>query len=210
MIRVLLADDQQPVRAALRLLLDAEPDIEVVGEAANGAEAVHLTRWRRPDVVLMDIRMPHQDGLTAIEELAGSSARILVLTTFDLDDYLYRALRAGAAGFLLKDNDPELLTTAIRAVHGGHGLIDPKVTSGLIRRFAELAPAPPGPELATLTDREREVLRALARGLSNAEIAAELAVGEGTVKTHVARVLAKLGLRTRVHAVIYAHEHDLG
>ncbi|MCK2242271.1 MULTISPECIES: response regulator transcription factor [unclassified Crossiella] len=210
MIRVLLADDQQPVREALRLLLSAEPDIEIVGEAANGAEAVHLTRWRRPDVVLMDIRMPHQDGLSAIEELAGTPARILVLTTFDLDDYLYRALRAGAAGFLLKDNDPELLTSAIRAAHQGHGLIDPKVTGSLVRRFAELSPAPPGPELAALTGRERTVLRALARGLSNAEISAELGVGEGTVKTHVARVLAKLGLRTRVHAVIYAHEHDLG
>ncbi|MGO1051669.1 response regulator [Crossiella sp. CA198] len=210
MIRVLLADDQQPVREALRLLLSAEPDIEIVGEAANGAEAVHLTRWRRPDVVLMDIRMPHQDGLSAIEELAGTPARILVLTTFDLDDYLYRALRAGAAGFLLKDNDPELLTSAIRAIHQGQGLIDPKVTGSLIRRFAQLSPAPPGPELGALTGRERTVLRALARGLSNAGIAAELGVGEGTVKTHVARVLAKLGLRTRVHAVIYAHEHDLG
>jgi len=211
MIRVLIADDQEPVREALRLVLDGEPDIEVVDEAANGAEAVRKALWRRPDVVVMDLRMPHLDGIAAIRQLASSELppRVLALTTFDLDEYLFGALRAGAAGFLLKDSDPELLLDAVRALHTGQGLIDPQVTGRLISRFAALSPDPPTHELDLLTPREREVLRHIARGLSNAEIAETLVIEPGTVKTHVARVLGKLGLRTRVHAVIYAYEHGL-
>ncbi|CAM3937632.1 response regulator transcription factor [Kibdelosporangium persicum] len=211
MIHVLIADDQEPVREALRLVLDGEPDIEVVDEAANGAEAVRKALWRRPDVVVMDLRMPHLDGIAAIHQLANSepAPRVLALTTFDLDEYLFGALRAGAAGFLLKDSDPELLLDAVRALHAGHGLIDPQVTGRLISRFAALSPNPPTHELDLLTPREHEVLRHIARGLSNAEIADTLVIEPGTVKTHVARVLSKLGLRTRVHAVIYAYEHGL-
>ncbi|MET0136289.1 MAG: response regulator transcription factor [Kibdelosporangium sp.] len=208
MIRVLIADDQAAVREAVRLMLSSVPDIMVVSEAVNGADAVSQALDRKPDVVVMDIRMPRLDGIAAIGALAGAS-RVLALTTFDLDEYLFGALRAGAAGFLLKDCDPDLLIEAVRAVHRGHGLIDPQVTGRLIGRFAELSPRPVTAELDQLTAREREVLLHVAWGLSNAEIATALSVGEGTVKTHVARVLAKLGLKTRVHVVIYAYEHGL-
>ncbi|ONI84486.1 DNA-binding response regulator [Actinosynnema sp. ALI-1.44] len=208
MIRVLVADDQSEVREALHTILAAEPDIAVVAEASNGAQAVTQALDHRPDVVVMDIRMPYLDGITAIRALAGVS-RVLTLTTFDLDDYLFGALRAGAAGFLLKDSDPALLIDAVRAVHRGHGLIDPQVTGRLIGRFAELSPHPAPAEQDSLTERENEVLRQVAYGLTNAEIAHALSIGEGTVKTHVARILSKLDLRTRVHIVIYAYEHGL-
>ncbi|MCP3800230.1 response regulator transcription factor [Allokutzneria sp. A3M-2-11 16] len=211
MIRVVIADDQAEVRSALRLVLDAEPDIEVVAEAADGAEAVRRTEERRPDVLVIDIRMPRLDGIGAITRLAASSGttKIIALTTFGIDEYLFGALRAGATGFLLKDSEPRLLLDAIRAADRGHGLIDPQVTHRLIDRFASLSPRPATAELDRLTPREREVLLEIARGLSNAEIARQLWIEEGTVKTHVVRILAKLGLRTRVHAVIYAHEHGL-
>ncbi|MEU5261623.1 response regulator transcription factor [Amycolatopsis sp. NPDC021455] len=212
MIRTLVADDQEPVRWALRLVLDAEEDIEVVGEAADGAEAVEKARWCGVDVVVLDLRMPRLDGIAAIRRIAESAnpaPAVVALTTFDVDEYLFGALQAGAAGFVLKDSEPALLVDAVRAAAKGQGLLDPQVTRRTIRRFAELAPrpAPSGPD--RLTPREREVLQHVARGMSNAEIAAALTVGEGTVKTHVARVLAKLGLRTRVHLVIHAYEHGL-
>ncbi|MEZ7125407.1 response regulator [Nonomuraea sp. AD125B] len=210
-IRVLIADDQPAVREALILTLDGEPDIEVVGEAADGAEAVHLALWRRPDVVVMDLRMPYVDGIAAIRQLAEveTPPRVLALTTFDTDEYLFGALQSGASGFLLKDSDPELLLEAVRALHGGHGLVDPKVTTRLIHRFARLSPASAADARQRLTTRELEVLRQLARGLSNAEIARALTIEEGTVKTHVASILRKLGLPSRVRAVIYAYEHGL-
>jgi DNA-binding NarL/FixJ family response regulator len=207
MIRVLIADDQAAVREALRLMLSVAGDISVIGEAANGADAVSQALAGKPDVVVMDIRMPRMDGIAAISALRG--VRVLALTTFDLDEYLFGALRAGAAGFLLKDSDPDLVVEAVRAVHRGHGLIDPQVTGRLIGRFAQLSPDPPTRELDRLTDRELEILRHVAWGMTNAEIATALSISEGTVKTHVARVLAKLGLRTRVHVVIYAYEHGL-
>ncbi|WP_329081413.1 MULTISPECIES: response regulator transcription factor [unclassified Streptosporangium] len=210
-IRVVIADDQAAVREALCLTLDGEPDIKVVGQAVNGAEAVHQTLWRRPDVVVMDLRMPYMDGITAIRQVMETEAppKVLALTTFDLDEYLFGALQAGAAGFLLKDSDPELLLDAVRALHRGHGLVDPHVAKRLIHRFAELAPKPVTSALDRLTPREHEVLWQITQGLSNTEIAAALTIEEGTVKTHVARILSKLGLRTRVHAVIYAYEHGL-
>jgi DNA-binding NarL/FixJ family response regulator len=210
-IRVLVADDQAAVRDALRLILDDEPDIEVIGTAANGAEAVRHALWRRPDVVLMDLRMPHLDGVAAIRRLAAADTapKVLALTTFDLDEYLFGALQAGAAGFLLKDSDPDLLVAAVRELHQGRGLIDPQVTGRLINRFTALSPSPATPEFDRLTPREQDVLRLVARGMSNSEIAAACTIGEGTVKTHVNRILTKLGLRTRVHLAIYAHEHGL-
>lgn len=210
-IRVLVADDQEAVRDALRLILDGEPDIEVVDVATNGADAVRLALWRRPDVVVMDLRMPQLDGVAAIRQLTAAECapRVLALTTFDLDEYLFGALQAGAAGFLLKDSDPDLVVAAIRELHAGRGLIDPQVTGRLISRFAALSPRPTTRELGRLTPREHDVLRLLARGMSNGEIAAACTIEEGTVKTHVNRILAKLGLRTRVHAVIYAYEHGL-
>jgi DNA-binding NarL/FixJ family response regulator len=206
-IRVLIADDQVAVREALRVVLTAEPDMTVVGEAVNGADAVSQALALRPDVVVMDIRMPRLDGISAIAALGD--VRVLALTTFDIDEYLFGALRAGAAGFLLKDSDPDLLLDGIRAVHRGHGLVDPQVTGRLIGRFAELSPRPVPASVGRLTARELDILRHVAWGQSNAEIAEALCIGEGTVKTHVARVLAKLGLRTRVHVVIYAYEHGL-
>ncbi|MCU0270643.1 MAG: response regulator transcription factor [Acidimicrobiales bacterium] len=215
-IRVLVVDDQALVRTGFAMILSAEADLEVVGDAADGLEAVARTRELRPDVVLMDIRMPNLDGVEATRRLAGPGvedpARVLVLTTFDLDDYVYAALQAGASGFLLKDAPPEELVHAIRVVAGGDALIDPSVTRRLIEQFARSrpgAPAPPPPGLAELTEREVEVLRALARGLSNAEIAAELYVSETTVKTHVGHILTKLGLRDRVQAVVVAYESGL-
>jgi DNA-binding NarL/FixJ family response regulator len=215
-IRLLIADDQALVRTGFRMILEAEPDLEVIGEAADGAVAVGLARQLRPDVVLMDIRMPTMDGVEATRRLAGpgsaDGARVLILTTFDLDEYVIEALRAGASGFLLKDVPPEDLIDAIRVVAAGDALLAPSVTRRLLDRIARLTPraeatTPPG--LVQLTDRELEVLRQMARGLSNAEIATELSVSETTVKTHVGRVLMKLGLRDRVQAVVLAYESGL-
>lgn len=211
-VRVLVADDQDLVRAGFRLLLEQVHDIEVVAEAADGLEAVREVRRTSPDVALMDIRMPRLDGLSATRQLAAEApaTRVVVLTTFDLDDYVYEALRAGACGFLLKSSPPERLVAAIRTAAAGGGLLDPGVTMRVIEQFARHpSPMSPGPELARLTEREAEVLRQVARGLSNTEIASELVIAEATVKTHVARVLAKLQLRDRVQAVVYAYEHGL-
>ena len=212
MIRVLLADDQQLVRSGFRMILRADSGLEVVGEAADGVEAVSLARELRPDVVLMDVRMPRVDGIEATRQIctANDHARILVLTTFDLDEYVFAALRAGASGFLLKDAREEHLLAAIRIVADGGSLFAPSVSRRLVERFAALdgaAVAPP--DLDALTAREVEVLRLLARGRSNAEIAAELVVSEHTVKSHVARVLSKLDLRDRIQAVILAYESGL-
>jgi DNA-binding NarL/FixJ family response regulator len=208
-IRVLLADDQELVRSGFRLILELAEGIEVAGEAANGREAVLLAKELQPDVVLMDVRMPELDGIEATRRLrqAGVEARVLVLTTFDLDEYVYAALRAGASGFLLKDAPREQLVTAVRTVARGEALLAPAVTQRLIERFVTRpAPAEAAPALAELSARELDVLHLLARGLSNAEIAAQLIIGEATVKTHVARILRKLALRDRVQAVVYAYE----
>ena len=214
MIRLLIADDQALVRTGFRMILDAEDDIDVVAEAADGREAVDAAgRWS-PDVVLMDIRMPELDGIEATKQLlAGGEGgpRILILTTFDLDEYVYEALRAGASGFLLKDTPPEQLVQAIRVVAAGEALLSPAVTRRVIEEFVAKhrseRPKPRG--LDELTAREHEVLMLVARGLSNAEIARELFVSETTVKTHVARLLMKLGLRDRVQAVVLAYEHGV-
>ena len=208
-IRVLVADDQNLVRTGFRVILEAEGDIEVVAEAATGTAAIRQAALVKPDVILMDIRMPELDGLSATEEIRRQPdpPTIVVLTTFDQNEYIYRALRAGAAGFLLKDAPSTRLIAAVRAAATGDSLIEPSITQRLVERFAE--PAQPGglpPELAALTGRELDVLRLLARGLANLEIAAELVVAETTVKTHVARILAKLGLRDRVQAVVVAYE----
>jgi DNA-binding NarL/FixJ family response regulator len=210
-ISVVIADVQRMLRAGLRMVIETEPDMNVIGEASDGVEAVGLVRRLRPDVVLMDIAMPRQDGLTATRTLLATPnpPRIIVLTTFDTDENLYRALQAGASGFLLKVSSPEHLITAIRVVAGGEALLDPAVTTRVISAFAGRPGPEPPPELGELTPRETDVLRLMARGLSNAEISAELAVGEATVKTHVARVLMKLGLRDRVQAVVYAYESGL-
>jgi DNA-binding NarL/FixJ family response regulator len=207
-IRVLVADDQTLVRTGFRVILEAEGDIEVVAEADTGTEAVRQAALTTPDVVLMDIRMPEMDGLLATEEILRQPdpPTIVVLTTFDQNEYIYRALRAGAAGFLLKDAPSSRLIAAVRAAATGDSLIEPSITRRLVERFA--APAPPTGlprELAALTERELDVLRLIARGLSNAEIAAELVVAETTVKTHVARILTKLGVRDRVQAVVVAY-----
>jgi DNA-binding NarL/FixJ family response regulator len=211
-VSVLIVDDQRLVRTGFRVILASEPDIEVVGEAANGMEAVALARAQQPDVVLMDIRMPHLDGFEATRRvLAAGRSRVLILTTFDSDEYVYEALRAGASGFLLKDAPADQLITAVRCVAAGDALIDPSVTRRLIARFARsLRPASSTPNvLASLTAREVDVLRLIARGLSNTEIAAELVIEASTVKTHVGRVLTKLGLRDRVQAVVLAYESGL-
>jgi DNA-binding NarL/FixJ family response regulator len=218
-LRVLVADDQELVRAGFRMILEAQPDIEVVAEASDGDAAIRLARRHRPDVVLMDVRMPGLDGLEATRRLldpgaregAGAPPRIVILTTFDLDEYVYAALQSGAAGFLLKDVSPEHLVGAVRTVAVGDALLAPSITRRLVERYArpasgvEVAPA----ALASLTPRETEVFRLVARGMSNAEIAEQLIVSEATVKTHVAGVLAKLGLRNRAQAVVFAYESGL-
>ena len=209
MIKVLVVDDQRLVRAGFRVILAAEPDLVVVGEAADGVEAVRLSRELQPDVVLMDVRMPNMDGLEATRRvIAGSRARVLILTTFDADEYVYGALQAGASGFMLKDAPPEQLIAAVRAAAAGNALIDASVTRRFIAQFTKaVRPAAATPsELDLLTARELEVLRLLTQGLSNAEIAGKLIVEETTVKTHVSRILMKLGLRDRVQAVILAYE----
>jgi len=223
-VRVLLADDQALVRAGFRMILEAQDDLEVVGEAGDGEEAIALARQERPDVVLMDIRMPRLDGIAATRRVVAQrpDTRVLVLTTFDLDEYVYDALLAGASGFLLKDVGRDDLVAAVRVVAAGDALLAPGVTRRLLGDFvrsrtATVAPTPGAPPadrraaaaLASLTPRERDTLGLLARGLSNAEIAAELVVSDHTVKTHVGNVLMKLGLRDRIHAVIYAYEHDV-
>jgi DNA-binding NarL/FixJ family response regulator len=209
-LRVLIADDQPLMRAGFRAVLEATGEIEVVAEAGDGLEAVRAARAARPDVVLMDIRMPNLDGIEAIKQLPGH--RVLVLTTFGLDDYIVEALRAGASGFITKDVPVEELIRAVRVIASGDALLTPAVTRQLLDRVARRLPAPlsHGPEqLEELTEREREVLELLARGLSNAEIAHALVIGEATVKTHVSNVLMKLGLRDRVQAVVLAYEIGL-
>jgi len=213
-IRVVVADDQEVVRAGFSALLDTQPDITVVASAGDGAEAVRVCREQQPDVVVMDVRMPLMDGIEATRELTSASdggPRVLVLTTFDLDEYVYDALRSGASGFLLKDAAAERLFDAVRVVAAGDALLAPAVTRRLIGEFARLRPAPgPRPQqLEELTARETEVLRLIAEGLSNAEIAERLVVSEETVKTHVSRVLMKLDLRDRTQAVVAAYESGL-
>lgn len=212
MIRVLVVDDQALVRTGFRMIIGAEPDLEVVGDAADGDAATVLAASLRPDVVLMDVRMPVLDGIAATRRIMETrpESRVLILTTYDLDEYVYDALRAGASGFLLKDAPPEQLVDAIRVVARGDALLAPRVTRRLIEEFARRTPARvPAGSLDELTEREREVLRLIARGLSNAEIAATLVIGETTVKTHVARILDKLGVRDRVQAVVVAYESGL-
>jgi DNA-binding NarL/FixJ family response regulator len=212
-IKALVADDQSLVRGGFRMILDAQSDIEVVGEAADGRQAVTRALELHPDVVLMDVRMPELDGIQATAELtrAGSHARVLILTTFDLDEYVYEAMKAGASAFLLKDVDPPELAAAVRAVARGDTLLAPAATRRLIERFVS-RPAPdaaPPPVVAELTERELEVLRLIARGCSNSEIGDELYLAQPTVKTHVTRMLAKLGVRDRVQAVVFAYESGL-
>jgi DNA-binding NarL/FixJ family response regulator len=211
---VLIADDQALVRSGFRMILEARDDLEVVGEAENGVRAIELARELEPDVVLMDVRMPVMDGVEATRRLleSGSSARVIILTTFDLDEYVLEALRAGASGFLLKDVQPAQLAEAIRVVASGEALLAPSITRRLLDRFAatiEASERKPPAELDSLTPRELEILRLIAGGLSNAEIAAKLVVGETTVKTHVSSVLRKLHLRDRVQAVVLAYEAGL-
>ena len=213
-IRVLLADDQALVRGGLRKIVDGEPGMTVVAEAADGLQAVDAARASRPDVAVLDIRMPHLDGIEATRRIIaalGDDVRVLMLTTFGLDDYVFSALRAGASGFMLKDAPPEELVEAIRVVAGGAALLAPAVTRAVVEEFARRPPGEPvdSPRLAELTGREREVLLLLCRGRSNSEIASDLVVSEATAKTHVARVLMKLGVRDRVQAVIFAYEAGL-
>ena len=214
-VKVLIVDDQALVRTGFRMILEAESDIEVVGDASDGREAIDETLRLRPDVVLMDVRMPELDGIEATRRLLerdGVDAKVVMLTTFDMDEYVYEALQAGASGFMLKDVPPEQLVTGIRAVASGDALLAPSVTRRVIEEFVRRPPASvqrPPKEVDELTDRELEVLKLIARGLSNAEIAKELFVSETTVKTHVARVLMKLGLRDRVQAVVLAYESGI-
>lgn len=212
-IRVMVVDDQALVRAGFRALLESDPGLDVVGEAADGAEALELAPAARPDVVLMDIRMPRLDGIEATRRLLadGDGPGVLVLTTFDLDEYVYAALRAGASGFLLKDTPPQQLLDAVRVIAAGEALLAPSITRRLIQDFAgrDASPRPDVPSLDLLTEREREVLVQIARGLSNTEIAGALFVGEATVKTHVGRILSKLGLSSRAQAVAIAYESGL-
>jgi DNA-binding NarL/FixJ family response regulator len=210
-IRVLVADDQSMVRSGFRMLLSREEDIEVVAEASNGLEAVEKAGRFRPTVVLMDIRMPELDGLEATRRIlaADDAARVLILTTFDLDEYVYEALRAGASGFVLKDDPAEQLLAAIRIVAGGEALLSPAITRRVIERFARLPQPAPRKELQDLTERELDVLRLIARGLSNAEIGQELYISDTTVKTHITHILQKLDLRDRVQAVVLAYESGI-
>jgi DNA-binding NarL/FixJ family response regulator len=215
-VSILLADDQPMLRLGFRLVLDAQDDMKVVGEAGDGAAALRLTLDTQPDVVLMDVRMPGMDGIEATRRItaAGVATRVLILTTFDLDEYAYEGLRAGASGFLLKNVPPPDLLSAIRAVASGDAVVAPAVTRRLLDAFLPHLPGPATPaaeppELSQLTAREREILIQVAAGLSNAEIAGRLVVAEATVKTHVSRVLAKLSLRDRVQAVVYAYENGL-
>jgi DNA-binding NarL/FixJ family response regulator len=214
LIRVLLVDDQALVRAGFRALLDAEDDIEVVDEAADGSEAVQSARSLMPDVILMDIRMPGMDGLEATRLIAGDGAlesvRIVILTTFDLDEYVFEALRAGASGFLVKNTEPAELVHAVRAVHGGDALLSPGVTKRLVAEYAARAKEPrSSPELAGLTDREREVMALVAEGLSNEEIGDRLVISPATAKTHVSRSMVKLQARDRAQLVVFAYESGL-
>jgi DNA-binding NarL/FixJ family response regulator len=211
MLRVVIADDQALMRAGFRMILGAEPDLEVVGEATTGHEAVVEVARLRPDIVLMDVRMPEMDGIEATRRLLDGNAdtKVVMLTTFDMDEYVYEAFRAGASGFLVKDVPPEQLIAGIHSVASGDALLAPSVTQRLIQEFVRRPPAgirTPSPELSRLTAREVEVLRMVARGLSNGEIATELFVSETTVKTHVAHLLSKLGVRDRVQAVVFAYE----
>lgn len=211
-IRVVVADDQEMVRAGFRLLLERVEDVDVVAEAEDGEQAVARVREHRPDVALLDIRMPRLDGLSAARQVVDDvpETKVIILTTFDSDDYVHDALHAGASGFLLKSSPPERLVTAIRTVAAGEALLDPAVTRRVIEGFTrQPLPVGPGTELERLTERELDVLRQVARGLSNIEIAGELFITEATVKTHVARLLAKLGLRDRVQAVVYAYENGV-
>lgn len=215
--RILLVDDHEMVRAGFRIILGSQPDLEIVAEAATGAEALLRARETHPDVICMDVQMPDMDGLEATALITADPAlraAVLILTTFDRDDYLFRALRAGAAGFLLKNSTPEQLIEAVRVVSRGDALLAPELTRRVISRFAEspaspAAPATPPACLTELTDREREVLGLVARGLSNLEIATRLYVGEATVKSHVSKVLQKLGVRDRIQAVVYSYEHGI-
>ncbi|MFJ8795156.1 response regulator [Streptomyces sp. NPDC102462] len=217
MIRVLLADDEDLMRAGLRMMLQTQPDLTVVGEAADGRETVRLAAATAPDVVLMDVRMPLLDGVAATRQITGAAQhggpRVLILTTFELDEYVFDAVRAGAGGFLLKRSPPEVLIDGIRTLAAGEALLGPSITRRLLAEFARATPAAHQPEitrrLSRLTGREHGVLLLLGRGLSNAEIAARLHIGEATVKTHVTRVLDKLALRDRVHAVVFAFDHGL-
>ncbi|MCU1607061.1 MAG: two component transcriptional regulator, LuxR family [Modestobacter sp.] len=218
-IRVLLADDQALLRTGFRMILQAQPDLDVVGEAVDGADAVRLARTLQPDVVLMDVRMPVLDGIQATAAITadGGATRVLILTTFDLDEYAFAGLRAGASGFLLKDVPPAELASAIRAVAAGDAVVSPRVTRQLLDRFSPHLPDPAADHgrppdrhlLAALTDREREVFAEVARGRTNAEVAGRLHLSEATVKTHLTRVLSKLGLRDRVQIVVFAYEHGL-
>jgi DNA-binding NarL/FixJ family response regulator len=212
-IRVAVADDQELVRTGFRVILESEPDIEVVGEAADGREAIEVAHQRAPDVVLMDVRMPHLDGLEATRRIVAGTEegpRVLILTTFDLDEYVYEALRSGASGFLLKDGPAEQLISAVRVVARGEALLAPRITRRLIAEFSRARrPGVPPDRLDGLTARELDVLKLVARGLSNAEIAGELYVAETTVRTHLGHILTKLGLRDRVQAVVLAYETGL-
>ncbi|BCJ64954.1 response regulator [Polymorphospora rubra] len=217
MIRILIVDDQSMIRVGIRAILDSQDDMTVVGEAENGRAGVDRCRSLRPDVVLMDVRMPVLDGLAATrailgpERTEGHSPRVLMLTTFDIDDYIYEALRIGASGFLLKDSEPDELMRAVRVVAGGEALLAPSITRRLIENFVDAQPRRTAGSTAlnALTDREREVLRLVALGMSNAEIAASLFIAEQTTKTHVSRILQKLGLRDRVQAVVFGYENGL-
>ena len=214
-IGVLIVDDQALARTGLRMVLEVEPDIDIVGEAADGEQAIAVAAATNPDVILMDVRMPHMDGLEATRQIlrhADQGPQVLILTTFDLDEYVYEALRAGASGFVLKDIPPEQLVEAIHVVANGEALLSPTITRRLIEEFVRRPPdvARPVPrEVEQLTPRESEIMLFVARGLSNAEIAAQAFVSEPTVKTHIARILMKLGLRDRVQVVVYAYEHGL-